>query len=43
MQRAIFTSVADLERMHGERVGESAWRTMTQALVDDFARVSGDH
>jgi acyl dehydratase len=43
MQRAIFTSVADLERMHGERVGESAWRTVTQELVDDFARVSGDH
>ena len=43
MQRAIFTSVADLERMRGERVGESAWRTVTQALVDDFARVSGDH
>ena len=43
MQRAIFTSVADLERMRGERVGESAWRTVTQELVDDFARVSGDH
>jgi acyl dehydratase len=43
MQQAIFTSVADLERMHGERVGESAWRTVTQALIDDFARVSGDH
>jgi len=43
MQRAIFTSVADLERMHGERVGESAWRTVTQELVDEFAHVSGDH
>jgi acyl dehydratase len=43
MQRAIFTSVADLERMHGERVGVSAWRTVTQELIDDFARVSGDH
>lgn len=29
--------------MHGEHVGESAWRTVTQELVDDFARVSGDH
>ncbi|MEA2787574.1 MAG: hypothetical protein QOF71_3678 [Candidatus Eremiobacteraeota bacterium] len=43
MERAIFTSVADLERMRGERVGESAWRTVTQELIDDFARVSGDH
>jgi len=43
MQRAIFTSVADLERMHGERVGESEWRTVTQALVDDFAQVIDDH
>jgi len=43
MQRAIFTSVADLERMHGQRVGESAWRTVTQALVDDFAQVIDDH
>ena len=29
--------------MRGRRVGESAWRTVTQELVDDFARVSGDH
>ncbi len=29
--------------MRGQRVGESAWRTVTQELVDDFARVSGDH
>ena len=43
MQRAIFTSVADLERMRGERVGESAWRYVTQELVDEFAHVSGDH
>ena len=43
MPQAVFTSVADLERMRGQRVGESAWRTVTQALVDEFARVSGDH
>jgi len=43
MPLAVFTSVADLERMRGQRVGESAWRTVTQELVDDFARVSGDH
>ena len=43
MPQTVFTSVADLERMRGQRVGESAWRTVTQELVDDFARVSGDH
>ncbi len=29
--------------MRGQRVGESAWRTVTQELVDQFAQVSGDH
>jgi acyl dehydratase len=43
MRQTVFSSVADLERMRGQRVGESAWRTVTQELVDDFARVSGDH
>ena len=43
MPQTVFSSVADLERMRGQRVGESAWRTVTQELVDDFARVSGDH
>jgi acyl dehydratase len=43
MPPTVFSSVADLERMRGQRVGESAWRTVTQELVDDFARVSGDH
>ena len=43
MPPAVFTSVADLERMRGQRVGESAWRTVTQELVDEFAHVSGDH
>jgi acyl dehydratase len=42
MQRAIFTSTDDLERSRGERVGESAWLTVTQELVDEFARVTND-
>jgi acyl dehydratase len=37
-----FTSIADLERARGERVGESAWLTVTQELVDEFARVTND-
>ena len=41
MQRAVFFSVDDLERLRGERAGESSWRTVTQELVDDFARVTG--
>ncbi len=42
VRRAMFSELADLERMRGERVGESAWLTITQTLVDDFARVSND-
>jgi acyl dehydratase len=42
MQRAIFTSADDLERLRGQRVGESAWLTITQELVDDFARITND-
>lgn len=29
--------------MRGQHVGASAWRVVTQALVDDFARVIDDH
>ncbi|MBV8298136.1 MAG: MaoC family dehydratase [Candidatus Eremiobacteraeota bacterium] len=39
----IFTSVADLERAAGDWTAESAWQTVTQALIDEFARVTGDH
>ncbi len=37
-----FSSLADLERMRGASVGQSEWLTVTQELVDDFARVSRD-
>jgi acyl dehydratase len=43
VRRETFTNVADLERFRGKRVGASAWLTVTQALVDEFARVTGDH
>jgi acyl dehydratase len=43
MPQTVFSSVADLERARGQRVGESAWRTVTQALVDEFAQVIDDH
>jgi acyl dehydratase len=42
MQHASFTGIEELERCRGERVGESAWRTITQELVDEFARITGD-
>jgi acyl dehydratase len=42
MQRVSFTSLADLRRVRGERVGESAWLTVTQPLVDEFARITKD-
>ena len=42
MQRAIFTSADDLERLRGQRVGESDWLTITQELVDEFARITND-
>ncbi|HYW52782.1 MAG TPA: MaoC family dehydratase [Candidatus Elarobacter sp.] len=42
MQRAVFSGVADLERLRGERAGESSWITVTQQLVDEFARVTRD-
>jgi acyl dehydratase len=41
--RTDFSSLADLERAAGEHVGESAWQTITQELIDEFARVTGDH
>ncbi len=37
-----FSSVADLERSRGERVGESAWTPVTQAMVDAFAEITSD-
>lgn len=34
MPPTVFTSVTDLERARGRRVGESAWRTVMQELVE---------
>jgi acyl dehydratase len=41
MQR-LFSSAEELERARGERVGESSWLTVTQELIDEFARVTRD-
>ena len=37
-----FSSAAELQRVRGERVGVSAWFTVTQPLVDEFARITND-
>lgn len=42
MQRTVFSTLGDLERARGSRVGESAWRTITQDVIDGFAEVTGD-
>jgi acyl dehydratase len=42
MERAVFSSIADLERARGTRIGASAWFTVTQQLIDDFARLTND-
>ena len=38
-----FRSLGDLERAAGEWTGASAWQTVTQELIAEFARVTGDH
>jgi acyl dehydratase len=42
MEPVEFSSLADLECARGEHVGTSAWTTVTQAMVDAFAEVTGD-
>ena len=42
MERVAFTSLADLERMRGERIGASDWLTVTQEMIDAFADVTRD-
>jgi acyl dehydratase len=42
VQPVAFSGVADLQRAQGERVGASAWITVTQPMIDDFARLTND-
>lgn len=41
MQR-VFSSVSDLVRARGERIGASAWFTVSQELIDRFAALTRD-
>jgi len=43
MQRTAFSNVADLMRARGESVGESDWLSVTQPMIDEFARLTNDH
>jgi acyl dehydratase len=43
MQRTVFSNVADLMRARGESLGESEWLTVTQPMIDEFARLTNDH
>lgn len=42
MSPTIFDSIDSLERSAGMRVAESPWLTVTQAMIDDFARLTND-
>jgi acyl dehydratase len=37
-----FSGLADLEAARGERIGASAWITVTQELIDQFAELTND-
>ena len=40
---ACVTTVADAPLQAGRKLGPTEWQTMTQARVDQFAEVTGDH
>jgi len=40
---ALHTTIADLARSVGRKLGPTAWRHMSQAEVDAFADLTGDH
>lgn len=35
--------IEEMREMVGKTIGPSDWREVTQELIDDFARISGDH
>ena len=42
MAAVVVEGVEGLKALIGERIGPTAWREVTQADLDDFARLSGD-
>jgi acyl dehydratase len=43
MAPVTFEDLSALERAVGTRVAQSDWLTITQAMIDEFADVTGDH
>lgn len=41
--RAVANGIEEVRALVGEVVGPSAWREVTQEMVDQFAALSGDH
>jgi acyl dehydratase len=41
-RRVTFSSVAELQHARGDCIGASAWLTVTQQLVEEFARITND-
>jgi acyl dehydratase len=41
--RPVVTTVEELKRYIGQEIGVSAWQTITQERVDQFADATGDH
>lgn len=43
MEMIEITGPESIDEMVGRSVGPTDWREVTQAMIDDFARLSGDH
>ncbi|MET7861604.1 MaoC family dehydratase [Streptomyces sp. NPDC005318] len=39
----LLSGVDAVRQAEGSQLGHSSWRTVTQEMVDDFARATGDH
>jgi len=43
MPKAVANGIEELRALQDQVVGPSEWREVTQAMVDEFARLTGDH
>jgi len=43
MPKSVAHGIDDLRALQDQVVGPSAWREVTQEMVDDFAELTGDH
>src|SRR5262245_40472249 len=42
MPARVFNTLAELRGLVGQEIAVSDWRSVTQAMIDDFANVTGD-